>query len=265
MKKFFILLVSVASFVSCSDVDGVTYNGGSTYLAFEASTYNLPVVVNSSSTVDLKFVASSKSNVARTYNLSVVTEESNADPLTYSVPATLTIPANSYEGIVTITGTDNGLLDFVIKKLVIEVSGLNATESTDTEKITVNVYEVCPLVIDDFVGAFDSTTFWLGSATVDIIEGTAANTLEIVDFFEDSATAPNFVLNYDADNNVTFTDRNTGFYSTVNGGFIWVRMAPVASGTSKIDPCTNKITLWATYYIPNVGSYPVAQEVFTKQ
>ena len=148
-KKLFILLISVASFISCSDVDGVTYNDSSTYLGFQASTYNLPVVVNSSSTVDIKFVASSKSNVARTYNLSVVTEETNADPLTYSVPATITIPANSYEGVATITGTDNGLLDFVVKKLVLEVSGLNAKESTDTERITINMYEVCPLVMED--------------------------------------------------------------------------------------------------------------------
>lgn len=264
MKKLFILLISVASFVSCSDPDGVTYNDNLTYLAFEKASYDLPVLVNSSSTVDVKFVASSKSNVARTYNLSVVTEESNANPLTYSVPATVTIPANEYIGTVTITGTDNNLLDLVIKKLVIEVSGLNAKESTDTQKITVNVFEVCPLVMEDFVGAFNGSLYFFNDGTFDIIEGTASNTLEIVDFFP-SATAPNWVLTYDADNNITFADRNTGFFSTVNGGFVWVRMSAATLGTSKIDPCTNKITLLVQYYIPNVGNYPNAQEVFTKQ
>ncbi|MBC8645415.1 hypothetical protein H9W95_19440 [Flavobacterium lindanitolerans] len=91
-----------------------------TYVAFEKAAYNLPIPVNSSTSVDIKFVASNKSNVARTYNLTVVAEETNANPLTYSVPATLTIPANSYEGIATITGTDNDLVDFAIKKLVIQ-------------------------------------------------------------------------------------------------------------------------------------------------
>ncbi|MBL7869594.1 MAG: hypothetical protein JNM71_16390 [Flavobacterium lindanitolerans] len=263
MKKLFILLISVASFISCSDVDGVTYNDSSTYLGFQASTYNLPVVVNSSSTVDIKFVASSKSNVARTYNLSVVTEESNADPLTYSVPATITIPANSYEGVATITGTDNGLLDFVVKKLVLEVSGLNAKESTDTERITINMYEVCPLVMEDFVGVFSGNLYYWDNGDYDIIEGSAPNTLEIVDFFP-STTNPNLVLTYDADNNVTFADQNTGYYDS-NGGFLWLRMSAATVGTSKIDPCTNKITLKVKYYIPNLGAYPDGEDIFTKQ
>lgn len=263
MKKLFILLISVASFISCSDVDGVTYNDSSTYLGFQASTYNLPVVINSSSTVDVKFVASSKSNVARTYNLSVVAEESNANPLTYSVPATVTIPANSYEGVVTITGTDNNLLDFVVKKLVIQVSGLKSNESTDTEKITLNIYEICPLVIDDFVGTFNGNLYYWDNGPYEIIEGSAPNTIEVVDFFP-STTNPNLVLTYDANNNVTFADQSTGFYDD-NGGILWLRMSAASFGPSKIDPCTNKITLKVKYHIPSLGgAYPDGEDVFTK-
>lgn len=265
MKKLLILLISAASIISCSDVEGVTYNDSSTYVGFEETTYNLPVVVNSSSTVDVNFVASSLSSAARTYNLSVVTAESNADPLTYSVPATLTIPANQYVGTVTITGTDNNLLDFVIKKLVIKVSGLNSVESTDTEKITVNLFEVCPLVIADFVGGFNATTFWLGSSSHEVIEGSVANTLEIVDFWEDNATAPNFVISYDADNKVTFADQDTGYFHPTYGANIRARMSTVVTNVSKIDPCSNKIILWVNYYIPGVGSFGDKQEVFTKQ
>lgn len=258
-------MISVASFVSCSDPDGVTYNDNLTYLAFEKASYNLPVLVNASSTVDVKFVASSKSNVARTYNLSVVAEESNADPLTYSVPPTLTIPANSYEGIVTITGTDNGLLDLVIKKLVLEVTGLNATESTDTEKITINIFEICPLVMADFVGNFDASLHVFNDSTFEIIEGATPNTLEIVDFCTPSSGNPNLVLTYDGENNVTFADRNTGIIYTPLGVPIWLRMSAASLGTSKIDPCTNKITLLVKYYIPNQGSFTDGQDVFTKQ
>ncbi len=263
MKKLFILLISVASFISCSDPDGVTYNDSSTYLGFQAGTYNLPVNVNSSSTVDIKIVASSKSNVARTFNLSVVTEETDANPLTYSVPATITIPANSYEGVATLTGTDNGLLDFVVKKLVIEVSGLKANESTDTERIVVNIYEVCPLVIDDFVGTFSGNLYYWDNGPYEIIEGSAPNTLEIVDFFPNPAN-PNLVLTYDSNNNVTFADQSTGFYDD-NGGILWLRMSAASVGTSKIDPCTNKITLKVKYHIPSLGgAYPDGEDVFTK-
>ncbi|WP_343624969.1 hypothetical protein [Flavobacterium lindanitolerans] len=265
MKKLFILLISVASFVSCSDPDGVTYNENLTYVAFEKAAYNLPIPVNSSTSVDIKFVASSKSNVARTYNLTVVAEETNANPLTYSVPATLTIPANSYEGIATITGTDNDLVDFAIKKLVIKVSGLSAKESTDTEKITLNVYEVCPLVINDFVGPFNINSWWLeGPSTNDVIAGTAANTLEILDYFENA----NFVISYDANNNVTFAPQNTNVYYNdgTYQGWIYARMSTAPANVSKIDPCTNKISLWISFYINGAGvGYPDQLEVFVKQ
>lgn len=263
MKKLFILLISVASFVSCSDPDGVTYNESSTYVAFEKATYNLPIPVNSTASVDVKFVASNKSNVARTYNLTVVADETNANPLTYSVPATLTIPANSFEGIITVTGTDNDLVDFAIKKLVIQVSGLKSNESTDTEKITLNIYEICPLVIADFVGTFSGNLYYWDNGDFEIIAGSAPNTLEIVDYFPNPAN-PNLVLTYDSNYNVTFADQSTGFYDS-NGGILWLRMSAATFGPSTIDPCNNKITLKVKYHIPALGgAYPDGEDVFTK-
>lgn len=265
MKKVLILLLSVAAFVGCSDVEGVTYNAGSTFLAFDQSSYNLPVNVNSSSTINIKFVSSSISSVARTYNLSVVSEESNANPLTYNLPATVTIPANEYEGTLTITGTDNNLLDATIKKIVFKIEGLSASESTDTEEVTVNIYEVCPLDLATFEGDFDAATYWLGASTHYVAAGATPNTLQIEGFWEDNATAPNFIVSYDADNVVTFLDQNTGYYSTANGGFIWARMSTVAANVSVINPCNNTISIWVNYYIPGVGSFGDKLEVFTKQ
>jgi hypothetical protein len=268
MKKILILLLSIVSFVGCSDVEGVIYDGGQSFVSFESTSYDLPVAVNSASTVDVKIVASTLSATERTYNLSVVEGESNANPLTYSIPSTITIPANSYFGVATITGEDNDLLDFVIKKLVIEVAGFSSAESSDTKKLTINIFEVCPLVIDDFVGYFDATTFWLGSTEHEVVEGSTDNTLQLLGFWEDNADLPNFVIKYDDDNNVTFLEQSTGYYYNdgTYQGMVYARMSPVVANVSKIDPCTNKMSIWVNYYIPAAGvGFGDKLEVFTKQ
>jgi len=263
MKKLFILLISVASFISCSDPDEVTYSGNPTFVGFEQSVYNLRVPRDLSLTQDIKFASSSVSNVDRTYTVTVLTDVSDADPATYSIPSTFTIPANQRFGTLRVTATDNNLIDATVKRVILKLSGLGAKESTDSELLSLFIYEFCPIVVDEFAGLFDAET-WLrqGGSTHQITGGTAENTLVIDDFFLDSN--PDFVLKYDENNKVTFAERKTG--RLYQGNDIYAKMSTSSAQTSEIDACTGKITLWVEYWVPALnGTFGVMQEVFQKQ
>ncbi|WP_447634941.1 hypothetical protein [Flavobacterium microcysteis] len=263
MKKLFILLISVASFISCSDPDEVTYSGNPTFVGFEQNVYNLRVPRDLSLTQDIKFASSSVSSVARTYNVTILSDVSDADPATYSIPTTFTIPANERFGILRVTATDNNLIDATVKKVVLKLSGLGEKETTDSEILSIFIYEFCPIVVSEFSGLFDAET-WLrqGGSTHQIDGGTAENTLIIDDFFLDSN--PDFVITYDDNNKVTFASRKTG--RLYQGNDIYARMSTSSAQVSEIDACTGRITLWVEYYVPALnGTFGVMQEVFQKQ
>ena len=263
MKKILIGFMALTALIGCSDLEDVKYNDSQAFVAFQRNVYDLKVPLNSTKALDLLFEASNKVDFDRTYQLEIVATETDANPATYTLPSTVTIPANSYTGTLTITGTDGGLVDVNVKKLTLRVSGLNENESTDSDKVVINILEFCPVVVDEFVGDFSSNTFWNGPAVHTVSEN-GENALAIEDFFTDDAENPDWEFTYDAENNnnISFDERNTGFFSSANGGFIWVRMT--SGSVSNIDACTGKITIYATYFIPNVGSYPPATETFTK-
>jgi hypothetical protein len=264
MKNYLFFTTLLLFCLGCSEVEEVKYEADKTFLAYKKTVYDLPVAINSSSTVDIEFLSSSISSSARTYNLTVVPAETDANALTYSIPATFTIPANQYKGVFTITGTDNNLVTASIKKLTIKVTGLGATESIDNDKLPINIFEVCPFSVANFSGVFTSNTWWIGGASSnDVVAGPVANSIQINDFFSDNVASPNFILKYNANNVITFDDLDTG-YVQPGQGLIRARMSTVATNVSTIDACNNRVSVWVNYYIPGVGSYGDKLEVFTK-
>lgn len=161
MKTIFKLLLLAVVFTSCDDVEPTVFNGmnesNDTFLSFSRGTYNLQVERDLTGEVVVTVNASTVSSVDRTYTLEVIPGDSefSADPATYSVPATVTIPAGSYQGTFTISGTDGGLVDAERKNFTIRLTGLNG-EYIDDDTITVNVFEVCSL-FDDFSGNYTIT------------------------------------------------------------------------------------------------------------
>lgn len=267
MKNFIITLLAFVALVGCSAEDQAKYDESQAFVAFKSNLYDLKVPINSSNTVDLVLQASNKVSTARTYNVEIIAAETDANPATYSFPATFTIPADSYTGVLTVTGTDNSLVDANVKKLTLKITGFGGNESFDKDIVVVNIVEFCAVDINAFTGLFNATSWWAGSGINEIIQGPSANTLAIVDFFDDDAVNPDFVITFDPNNNnkVTFVDRNTGSYSAVNGGFIWARMSAVASNVSSVDACTGRVSLWVNYYIPGVGAFGDKNEVFVKR
>jgi hypothetical protein len=266
MKRFLVFILSSVLLVGCSDPEGVLYDDSQAYVSFKETVYDLKVPVNSSKVLDVEFVASNKVSYDRTYQVTRLDEETDANQATYSFPSTFTKPANSYTGVLQITGSDLGLVDSTVKKLTLILSGLAENERTDNNKLVINIFEFCPIVVDEFVGDFSSNTWWAGPAVNYVFEGDNENVLVIEDFFSDDAENPNFEFTFDPEdnNNITFETRNTGFYSNANGGYVWARMSTVASNVSYVDACTGKINVWIEYYIPGVGTWGPQLEVFTK-
>lgn len=265
MKKLILILGVFAALVGCSADEQATYQDSQAFVGFISSSVDLKVPINSSASVDLVLRASNKSSVARTYNVSVIPTETDANIATYSFPATFTIPADSYTGNLTITGTDNNLIDSTIRKITLQVSGFGANESFDSNKAVVNMVEFCAVNLVTFSGDFSSNTWWAGPNVNEVVAGSAPNTLSIKEFFSDNAASPDFIIKYDPNNNnrVTFNEVYTGV--TTAQGQIFARMSTNAANVSFVDACTGRVNLWVNYYIPNVGAYGDKNEIFIKQ
>lgn len=160
MKTLFKLLAIAFIFTSCEDTEPIIYNGNfnqnDTYLSFSKSVYTLPVERDGVGELTVVFNSSTVTDTDRVYNIEVALpdNESAANPQTFTVPATVTILAGSYQGFLNITGVDNNLVDATIKTFTITVTNTDETfEYSDSLTATVNVYEVCN-ILDDFLGAY---------------------------------------------------------------------------------------------------------------
>jgi hypothetical protein len=142
MKKTIFLLFAiftVLTFNNCKEelVDTQNLN----YVTFEVPSFDFGVDLNSSNTREIKIYSTQVSGSDRTYNLRVIEDATSADPNSYEVPATVTIPANSNEGVFSVTVSDVNIgeegetlvLDFEAK------DGLFKGEN-----IVLNIRQVCP-------------------------------------------------------------------------------------------------------------------------
>lgn len=151
MKIFFKVLLLALIVTSCEDVEPTIFNGNdtsnSTFLSFSRTRTSLPIERDATGTLNVTLNASTISNADRVYSVDVITEAAvPADPATYSVPGTVTIPAGSYQGTLTITGVDDGLVDATRKTFFIKLADSSITnENMDANLVEILVYEVCAL------------------------------------------------------------------------------------------------------------------------
>lgn len=166
--KLIFSLVLITGFYSCDEtVEPTIYNGDEstnrTFLSFPATIVNLPVAIDATGSVTLTLNSSTKSSTDRTFNINLVNEAdieegddspfTTANPLTFSLPSTVTIPADSYQASITIMGMDNNLVEPASKQIVFKLEGLSANDDMDTNQVIVNIFEVCPIVAD-FSGSY---------------------------------------------------------------------------------------------------------------
>lgn len=159
MKKILNILpiFLLLGFVSCGEHENDIYKGNIndfTFLSFDKTVYDLAIAIDGEGEVVIPLRSSVTSSSDRTYSLEVIAEDSTADPQTYNLPASVTIPANEYVGNIVITGQDLGLVEITPKSFVFKVAGLNEKEFMDNSQITVRVYEFCPIPENAFTGNY---------------------------------------------------------------------------------------------------------------
>jgi len=156
-KIIFTITITTLLF-SCSDEDPIIYNGtegaNRTFLSFPGNTFTLPVAIDATGSVGITLNSSTKSAIERTFSIELDVAETTANPLTYTLPSTVTIPADSYQGTLTIDGADNNLVDNNVTQIIFSLANLPSNVDIDENKIQVNVIEVCPIPEDYMMGDY---------------------------------------------------------------------------------------------------------------
>lgn len=163
MKKIFkyILMAAIVGFAYNCEED-VT-DGSVNYVTFERGPVSFAIAKDATTTRDFKVYAGNKTGSDRTYTV-LVNESSTLTP-SYSVPGTVTIPANSNEGNLTISVTDDDTLEFVSQTLIVEFQDQAGVSLGDA--LTINVAEECPGTIITLALSFDD---WAEECTWEIYD-----------------------------------------------------------------------------------------------
>ncbi|KEZ94203.1 baseplate J/gp47 family protein [Nonlabens ulvanivorans] len=157
MKNIFKYLgVALAILMVSCEADPLIYNGNNNPLiSFSSPSYNLEIVIDATGSLDVPVNSSSLSSTDRTVGVEVIVDDTTALAGSYSVPATVTIPANEYSGILTIDGTDIAGVDTSALTLVIGLTP--GSGFTTGPNATISVFQVCPVDPAFFTGDYQMT------------------------------------------------------------------------------------------------------------
>lgn len=128
IKSILLILVVGITTSSCGDFEEVVYDPATdqTFVFFSGSQTNLNVVVDDETTrsVEIEVGVTSISPNARTVEISIDEDLSDAIPNQYTLEGTATIPANEYFGSFTVSGIFENLTTSNVA-LVVLVTGID--------------------------------------------------------------------------------------------------------------------------------------------
>jgi hypothetical protein len=158
MKKLIIpfLIAVTLVFQACEPTESVIYDGSQTLAYFDGVGATLEVEINSTGEITIPVNVSTLSGTERNVSVSAVEAASSATSGQYSFNGTVTIPANTYFGSMTLTGIDDGLTtDGVV--LILQIDSVDGgSPSPDTYQV--RIVEICPIDASFAVG--DYTADW---------------------------------------------------------------------------------------------------------
>ncbi len=112
MKKLaflFLMVFSVAIIHSCED--DIQGTGDLNYITFEAPVVELGVDIDGSNEREVKVYTTMVTGSDRTFAIKVIPEATTASNEAYSIPSTVTIPANTNTGVIKVTLNDVNIGD----------------------------------------------------------------------------------------------------------------------------------------------------------
>ena len=150
IKLIAYLFIAICTLNSCTDE---AEPKGTNFVTFESDSYSFGVDIDGENTNGIKVYAGSIMTTARTFDLSIITEATTLDAAAYAAPTSVTIPANSNVGEISMTISDvnispagETLTMALVSKDGVFVGG----------NITLNVKQVCPTNPGTLQIAFDS-------------------------------------------------------------------------------------------------------------
>ncbi|EDP71623.1 hypothetical protein FBALC1_04027 [Flavobacteriales bacterium ALC-1] len=138
-------------------------SGSTNYVTFETSPSGFTVDKDATTSKDIFVYAGNKTGSARTFNVSV--DASSTLGASYSVPSTVTIPANSNVGALPVSITDDNTLEFVPQTLVLNIQEESGTDINGS--LVINVTESCPGTLVQFFLDLDT---WPDETTWEIYD-----------------------------------------------------------------------------------------------
>ncbi len=244
MKKInllLILLISLLTFNGC-DSDDQSDNVHNTIISAGQYEFDLGVTVNTSGTIDIDVYTNDISSSDRSFNISI-SEESTGSASDYTVPSSITVPANANKAVLSINSED--VTNTLVLKIE-EVAGVFASED-----IVINIIKVCPFDLNNFVGTYAAVEDGQYNYEVVVTKG-AGDQLILENLYESGGTT---ILDVDTSN----PDNPTISFPTFgNGGVLYVHSSygdvyavnPSTWGdydssydTSALDICETTISL----------------------
>lgn len=201
MKKItniILLFLAVFAFNSCSeDIEGTE---DLNYVTFESTSINMGVDIGGSSTNEVKVYTTQIMGSDRSFSIMVNEDATTADPQAYSVASSVTVPANSNEGTLTV-----GLTDVNIgsegKTLVM---GLASEEGLFTgNEATINISQICPFNEVTVRFVFDG---WASEASWEITDSSGAVVASGGGYADGDATATTVACLQDGEYTFTVYD-----------------------------------------------------------
>ncbi len=164
MKKLITILSVICSVMlvsNCEENDDTPTIISIDFVGLESG-FQIGVDPSGTISQEIRIAASQTSGDTRTFNLAVNADLTTADALAYTVPATVTIPANSNVGsfIVEVVGAnvDTSGADVLVVELSSEAERLFISDP-----ITLNLKQVCPnpeLVLDFTFDDWPEEIYW---------------------------------------------------------------------------------------------------------
>jgi len=146
MKKIIYLFLTLLSFTflqNCED----TYVPNLDYATFQSASETVTVVLNGTASFDVKVYTTNIMNSERTFSI-LIDDASSADPQSYSLPSSVTVPANTNEGTISINFSDNNISNSGETLILTLSSSDNAFVG---KGITINIVRDCP---SDLAGTY---------------------------------------------------------------------------------------------------------------
>lgn len=255
MNKFLYTLIAAVGlslFTGCSYEDDISEPN---YVTFESESKAISVVDTESETLEVTIYTGNITGADRTFEI-IVDETSTLDASTYTLPETVTVPANSNEGTFSVEIQGSGI-DNEGDVLVLELP--EDAELSAGDPLTISVLKICPFDASGWVGTYDVEEVFTGGQNEGLSLAAAFGESYQIEMEADPSDSGSVILQNSDGFDQYFVDGTVLTFGAC-GGTVSLSSRDIAAGfgnltmtSSSFDSETKTITVNGT--LGNFGPY----------